>query len=191
MQNDVILAGFGGQGVLLIGKMLALAGMSEGKQVSWMPSYGPEMRGGTANCTVVISDRPVGSPVIRSPRGVVALNLPSLDKFEPALRPGGVLVTNTSLITRDASRDDVMIIRVAANEVANELGNPRGANMVALGAYVGASEAVSMEEVEQVVRNSFAKKPKLIDVNLEALHKGFEIGKQAREAAQSVKAAQA
>jgi 2-oxoglutarate ferredoxin oxidoreductase subunit gamma len=191
MQNDVILAGFGGQGVLLIGKMLALAGMSEGKQVSWMPSYGPEMRGGTANCTVVISDRPVGSPVIRSPRGVVALNLPSLDKFEPALRPGGVLVINTSLITRDATRDDVMVIRVAANEVANELGNPRGANMVALGAYVGASGAVAMEEVEQVVRDSFAKKPKLIDVNLEALHKGFEIGKQAREAAQSAKAAQA
>jgi 2-oxoglutarate ferredoxin oxidoreductase subunit gamma len=191
MQNDVILAGFGGQGVLLIGKMLALAGMSEGKQVSWMPSYGPEMRGGTANCTVVISDRPVGSPVIRSPRGVVALNLPSLDKFEPALRPGGVLVINTSLITRDATRDDVMVIRVAANEVANELGNPRGANMVALGAYVGASGAVSMEEVEQVVRDSFAKKPKLIDVNLEALHKGFEIGKQARDAAPSAKTAQA
>jgi len=184
MQNDVIMAGFGGQGVLLIGKMLALAGMAEGKQVSWMPSYGPEMRGGTANCTVVISDRPVGSPVIRSPRGVVALNLPSLDKFEPRLKPGGVLVINTSLITRDASRDDVLVVRVAANEVANELGNPRGTNMVALGAYVGASEVVSMAEVEQVVRYTFEKKPKLIDVNLEALHKGYEIGKRARQAAQ-------
>ena len=105
MQNDVIVAGFGGQGVLLIGKMLAYAGMREGKEVSWLPSYGPEMRGGTANCTVVISDRPVGSPVIQSPRAVIAMNLPSLDKFEPNLRSGGVLLINSSLINRDARRD--------------------------------------------------------------------------------------
>ncbi len=140
MQNDVIMAGFGGQGVLLIGKMLAYAGMHEGKEVSWLPSYGPEMRGGTANCTVVISDRPVGSPVIRSPRAVLAMNLPSLDKFEPDVRPGGLLLINTSLIARKSTRDDVTIIDVPANEIANELGNPRGANMVALGAYLGATE---------------------------------------------------
>lgn len=176
MQNDVIMAGFGGQGILLIGKMLAYAGMHEGKEVSWLPSYGPEMRGGTCNCTVVISDRPVGSPVIQSPRAVLAMNLPSLDKFEGNLRPGGVLLINSSLIERSTERDDVTVIEVPANEVANELGNPRGANMVALGAYLGATGAVTVEEVEKVVRETFAAKPKVIDVNIEALHRGFEIG---------------
>jgi 2-oxoglutarate ferredoxin oxidoreductase subunit gamma len=176
VQKDVIMAGFGGQGILLIGKMLAYAGMQEGKEVSWMPSYGPEMRGGTANCTVVISDRPVGSPVIQNPRSVVAMNLPSLDKFESALRPGGLLVINTSLINREAEREDVQVLLVPANQIANELGNPRGANMVALGAYVAASKAVSIDVIEQVVRDTFASKPKVIDVNIEAFHKGYELG---------------
>jgi len=182
MQNDVIMAGFGGQGILLIGKMLAYAGMHEGKEVSWLPSYGPEMRGGTCNCTVVISDHSVGSPVIQSPRALVAMNLPSLDKFEPNLRPGGLLLINTSLINREPQRSDVRVVRVAANEIANQLGNPRGANMVALGAYVGATAAVSLPEVEVVVKETFAGKPKLVDVNLEALRRGYEIGLQVREA---------
>lgn len=185
MQNDVIMAGFGGQGILLIGKMLAYAGMQEGKEVSWMPSYGPEMRGGTCNCTVVVSDRPVGSPVIQSPRAVLAMNLPSLDKFEPNLRTDGLLLINSSLITREASRDDVTVILVPANEIANELGNRRGANMVALGAYVGASGAVSMEVLEEVVKETFAAKPKVIDVNLDALRRGFEIGAGSLAAAEA------
>ena len=176
MQNDVIMAGFGGQGILLIGKMLAYAGMREGKEVSWLPSYGPEMRGGTCNCTVVISDRPVGSPVIRSPRAVVAMNLPSLDKFEPDLRPGGLLIINTSLIDRGARRDDVTVVSVPANEIANELGNPRGANMIALGAYLGATEAVSLDGVIEVVRETFAAKAAVIDVNITALRRGHELG---------------
>jgi 2-oxoglutarate ferredoxin oxidoreductase subunit gamma len=176
MQNDVIMAGFGGQGILLIGKMLAYAGMHEGKEVSWLPSYGPEMRGGTANCTVVISDRPVGSPVIRSPRAVVAMNLPSLDKFEPDIRPGGLLLINTSLINRKAERDDLTIVEVPANEIANELGNRRGANMVALGAYLGATDAVGLDGVIEVVRETFAAKPGVIDVNITALKRGHEIG---------------
>ncbi len=176
MQNDVIMAGFGGQGILLIGKMLAYAGMHEGKEVSWLPSYGPEMRGGTCNCTVVISDRPVGSPVIRSPRAVLAMNLPSLDKFEHDVRPGGLLLVNSSLINRDPSRSDVTVVRVPANEIANSLGNPRAANMVALGAYLGATGAVSVAEVEAVVRETFSAKPQLIDSNLLALRRGFEVG---------------
>jgi len=176
MQNDVIMAGFGGQGILLIGKMLAYAGMHEGKEVSWLPSYGPEMRGGTANCTVVISDRPVGSPVIRSPRAVVAMNLPSLDKFESDVRPDGLLLINSSLINRRATRDDLTVIYIPANEIANELGNRRGANMVALGAYLGATEAVSLDEVIEVIRETFAAKPGVIDVNITALHRGHEIG---------------
>ncbi len=176
MQNDVIMAGFGGQGILLIGKMLAYAGMHEGKEVSWLPSYGPEMRGGTCNCTVVISDRTVGSPVIQSPRAVLAMNLPSLEKFEPDLRSGGVLLVNTSLIDRTSERDDIVIVEVPANEIATELGNPRGANMVALGAYLGATGAVSVEEVEKMIRETFAAKPKVVDVNIEALHRGFDLG---------------
>ncbi len=176
MQRDVIMAGFGGQGILLIGKMLAYAGMHAGKEVSWLPSYGPEMRGGTCNCTVVISDKPVGSPVIRSPRAVVAMNLPSLEKFEPDLREGGLLLINSSLINRGAERDDVTVVEVPANEIATDLGNPRGANMVALGAYIGATDAVSVDEVIEVIRETFAAKPAVIDVNIEALRKGWELG---------------
>ena len=181
MQRDVIMAGFGGQGILLIRKMLAYAGMHEGKEVSWLPSYGPEMRGGTCNCTVVVSDKPVGSPVIRSPRAVVAMNLPSLEKFEPDVRPGGLLLINSSLIDRGAERDDLTVIEVPANEMATELGNPRGANMVALGAYLGATDAVSLEEIEKVIREAFAAKPAVIEVNIEALHKGYEIGAVAKD----------
>jgi len=176
MQNDVIMAGFGGQGILLIGKMLAYAGMHEGKEVSWLPSYGPEMRGGTCNCTVVISDRPVGSPVIRSPRAVLAMNLPSLDKFEGDVRPGGLLLINSSLINREPARTDLTVVKVPANEIANSLGNPRAANMVALGAYLGATGAVAIAEVEAVVRETFSAKPQLVDINLLALHRGVEVG---------------
>lgn len=174
MQHDMIIAGFGGQGALLIGKMLAYAGMHQGKEVSWLPSYGPEMRGGTANCTVVISDRPVGSPVIKTPKALLALNLPSLDKFEDAVRPGGVILVNTSLVNREPHRTDVKIVKVAANDIANELGNPRGANMVALGAFVGATGVVDLSEVEALVRETFARKPALVEVNLKAVHAGFE-----------------
>ena len=174
MQHDMIIAGFGGQGALLIGKMLAYAGMHQGKEVSWLPSYGPEMRGGTANCTVVISDKPVGSPVIKSPRALLALNLPSLDKFEDSVRPGGVILVNTSLVNRDPRRTDLKVVKVAANDIANAMGNPRGANMVALGAFVGATGVVDLREVEALVRETFARKPALVDVNLRALHAGFE-----------------
>ena len=183
MQNDVIMAGFGGQGILLIGKMLAYAGMREGQEVSWLPSYGPEMRGGTCNCTVVISDRPVGSPVIRSPRAVLAMNLPSLDKFESDLREGGVLLINSSLIGREPKRSDLTVIKVPANEIANELGNPRGANMVALGAYIGATGAVDLEGVIEVIRETFAAKPQVVDINIDALRRGHEIGVAATEPA--------
>jgi len=174
MQNDVIIAGFGGQGVMLMGKILAYAGMEEGKEVSWFPSYGPEMRGGTANCTVVISDRPVGSPVVERPRTVLAMNLPSLDKFEPQVRPGGLLMINSSLIHRGASRDDVIEVLVPANAIANEIGNPRGANMVALGAFVGASRVLDLATVAGIVKKQFAAKPKLVGVNLTALQRGYD-----------------
>jgi 2-oxoglutarate ferredoxin oxidoreductase subunit gamma len=178
MQDDLIIAGFGGQGVLLVGKMLAYAGMADGKEVSWLPSYGPEMRGGTCNCTVVIGDRPVSSPVVQHPRALLAMNLPSLDKFEPLVKSGGLIVLNTSLINRDPLRTDVRLVRVPANEIALELGNPRGANMVALGAYLGATHVVSLGAVENLVRETFAGKPKVIEANLAALKRGWEHGEQ-------------
>jgi len=182
MHTEIILAGFGGQGVLLIGKMLAYAAMRMGREVTWMPAYGPEMRGGTCNCTVVLSDRPIGSPISKSPHGLIALNLPSLDKFEDAVRPGGVIVVNTSLINRLPHQTDVTVVPVPANEVAIECGSPKAANMVTLGAYLGASGVVDLDQVKAIVTESFAAKPKLVEVNHAALSRGFALG-QARTAA--------
>lgn len=179
--HDVIIAGFGGQGVLLVGKMLAYAGMREDREVSWFPSYGPEMRGGTCNCTVIISDRPVGSPVVQHPSAIIVLNLPSLDKFEPLVRPGGLVCLNCSLIHRQPVRRDVRVVAVPANDIAVELNNPRGANMVALGTYVAATGAVGLATLEEVIRETFAAKPALVEVNLEAFHRGVEVGRAALE----------
>jgi 2-oxoglutarate ferredoxin oxidoreductase subunit gamma len=183
MHTEIVLAGFGGQGVLLIGKLLAYAGMQVGQEVTWMPAYGPEMRGGTCNCTVVLSDRPIGSPISKSPHGLIALNLPSLDKFESAVRPGGVIVVNTSLINRLPGRRDVAVVAVPANEIAIECGSAKAANMVALGAYLGASGAADLERVKAIVAESFAAKPKLVEVNHQALSRGFLLGQEQRAAA--------
>jgi len=152
--------------------------MQAGREVTWMPAYGPEMRGGTCNCTVVLSGRPIGSPISKSPHGLIALNLPSLDKFEDAVRPGGVIVVNTSLINRLPHRADVTVVPVPANEVAIECGSPKAANMVALGAYLGASGIVELEQVKAIVTESFAAKPTLIGVNHEALSRGFALGQE-------------
>src|SRR5512135_1197438 len=139
MQTEVIFAGFGGQGVLFAGQVLAYAAMDAGYDVTWMPAYGPEMRGGTCNCTVVMSDRQVGSPISSRPHAIIVLNLQSIDKFEPLVRPGGVMVMNTSLINRPAVRSDITVVPVACNQIAVEAGSAKAANMVALGAYIGAS----------------------------------------------------
>ncbi len=176
MYNEIIMAGFGGQGVLLIGKLLTYAGMKAGLEVTWMPAYGPEMRGGTCNCTVVLSNRQVGSPISRNPHGVIVLNLQSIDKFEPAVRPGGIMVMNTSLINRSATRTDIVVVPVAANQIALEAGTARAANVVALGAYLGASGIVEAALVKDVLAETFAGRPKLIPVNQQCLDKGFEIG---------------
>lgn len=181
MEQQVIIAGFGGQGVMLIGKILAYAGMNEGKEVSWLPSYGPEMRGGTSNCTVVVSDRPVGSPLVYRPWAAIAMNQPSLEKFQPAVKPGGLLFVNTSLVRVPVTRRDVTVVSVPANEIAAAAGNPRAANMVVLGAYLGASRVVALEGVEEVVREMMAARPKTIESNLDALRRGYELGRAALE----------
>ena len=177
MYSEIILAGFGGQGVLLIGKLLAYAGLESGREVTWMPAYGPEMRGGTCNCTVVLSDRKIGSPISRRPHDLIALNLPSLDKFEDAVRPGGVIVINTSLVTRMPRRTDVTVIAVAANELAVQSGTAKAANMVALGALLGATELATMEQVKAIIAKTFAAKPKIVASNEAALDRGFEASK--------------
>jgi len=178
MHNELILAGFGGQGVLLIGKLLAYAGMKAGLEVTWMPAYGPEMRGGTCNCTVVLSDQAIGSPISKSPHGLIALNLPSLDKFEAAVRPGGIIVVNTSLINRLPHRTDLRVVAVPANELAIECGSAKAANMVALGAYLGASGVADLAQMKAIVAESFAAKPALVALNHEALSRGFALGQE-------------
>lgn len=176
MQTEIIFAGFGGQGVLTAGKFLAQAGMDEGQQVCWMPSYGPEMRGGTANCTVVLSDRRIGSPIVASPAAAICMNLPALDKFEPTVRKGGLVILNSSLIERAAKREDVDVLRIPANEIAIGLGNAKVANMVILGALLGKLSLVKMDTVEALVRSTFGvKKPKLVEINVQALEAGRKL----------------
>ncbi len=183
MHNEIILAGFGGQGVLLIGKLLTYAGMKAGLEVTWMPAYGPEMRGGTCNCTVVMSDQQVGSPISSKPHALIVLNLQSIDKFEPLVRPGGIMVMNTSLINRPAVRTDLTVVPVPCNQIAVEAGAAKAANMVALGAYIGASGLVDLELVKKTLAETLASRPKLIPINYACLDKGFEIGVGARKEA--------
>ncbi len=172
MQNEVKLAGFGGQGIMLMGKILAHAAMEQGFEVVWIPSYGPEMRGGTAYCTVVVSDRPIGSPIIKNPRHLIAMNRPSLEKFAPTVKPGGVIFINGSLIDIDSGRDDVDELVVPIIEIAKELGNVRTANIVALAAFVARSGMVDFERLKESVKEEFKRKEKLIPLNLEALEAG-------------------
>ncbi len=172
MQSEVMFAGFGGQGILLIGNILAHAAMEQGSEVAWIPSYGPEMRGGTAYCLVAISDRPIGSPIIRNPMHLVAMNRPSLEKFAPMVKPTGVVVINSSLISIGAGRDDVDELLVPANDIAKDLGSTKVANIVALGAFVARSKIVDFEVMRKCVQEQFASKEKLIPINMAALEAG-------------------
>lgn len=179
MKHEVIIAGFGGQGVMIAGEVLAYAGMLEGRKVSWLPSYGPEMRGGTANCSVVVSDQEIASPLVTEPTAVVVMNRPSLDKFEGWLVPGGVLVVNTSLVNREPVRNDVHVVKVPCNEIAYRLGSDRVANMIALGALIARTAVVKMDSVAEALRKVFPPhRHNLIPLNLQALQKGVELAKE-------------
>ncbi len=179
MQREVKFAGFGGQGILSAGKFLGEAGMEEDLEVAWVPSYGPEMRGGTAYCTVVIADHPIGSPVVTSPIDLVAMNRPSLEKFEPTVKAGGIILVNSSLIPDRVKRKDVIELLVPCNEEATKLGNKRGANMIALGAYVEATGVVDMKSVLKIVEEEFQRKPQFIESNLACIKRGAEIAREA------------
>lgn len=179
MEEKIIIAGFGGQGVMAMGQLLTYSGMVEGRNVSWLPSYGPEMRGGTANCNVTISDEPVGSPVILDATTAVVLNLPSLDKFEGNVVPGGNLMINSSLIDKKSSRDDVNVYYIPANDIANEIGNVRIANMVMLGAYIEITGAIKLESVYEAFGQVFGEtKAHLLPINKDALKRGAEIARE-------------
>ncbi|MEE8481638.1 MAG: 2-oxoacid:acceptor oxidoreductase family protein, partial [Desulfobacterales bacterium] len=168
MQSEVMFAGFGGQGILLIGKIFAQTAMEEGFEVSWVPSYGPEMRGGTAYCTVVISDRPIGSPIIRNPQHLIAMNRPSLEKFAQFVKPNGIIIINSSLIPIGAGRNDVDELKVPAVEIAQELGSTKAANIVALSAFVARSKIVNFDIFRDTVNEEFSNKEKLIPLNMKA-----------------------
>jgi 2-oxoglutarate ferredoxin oxidoreductase subunit gamma len=174
MQSEVMFAGFGGQGIMMIGKILAHAAMEEGFEVAWVPSYGPEMRGGTAYCTVVIGDRPIGSPIIKNPLHLVAMNRPSLEKFAPVVKSGGVIMINTSLIPVEAGREDCDVLKIPVVDIAKELGNAKAANIVALAAFAKRTGVVKMDTLKQCVENEFGKKPKLIPLNLAAVEAGIK-----------------
>ena len=179
MMKQYVFAGFGGQGMLLIGKFLAMANMLDGKHVSWLPSYGPEMRGGTANCSVTVSDGPVGSPMVDSADVLIAMNLPSLDKFEHTVKPGGLIIVNASIIDRKVQRDDVRAVYCDANGLADSVKNPKGANVAILGAMMGADEgSVSEEKMMDAIRIELGeKKARFLDGNRAALEAGIASAK--------------
>ena len=182
MEEMLIIAGFGGQGVQLIGKMLVEAGMEEGKEVSFLPSYGAEMRGGTSNCNVIISDEPVCSPIVNEATCVMALNRPSLDKFEGAVIPGKTLLINSSLVDRKAERTDIEAIYVPANDIANELGNSKVANMVMLGAYIEVAHAVTVDTVMDNLKLMFGeRKAHLLPINRQAIERVMECVREHRK----------
>lgn len=175
MQEEIVFSGFGGQGALFAGQLLAYAALGEGKHVTWIPSYGPEMRGGTAHCIVIVSDEEIGAPIIRNPTAAVVLNNPSMDKYEPLVKSGGVLVINRSLIAKPATRKDIRVIDILANDLATEIGSPKMANVVLLGALLQVTKAVPLDSVVKALDEHLpAKARKLLDSNKRALQKGAE-----------------
>jgi len=175
MLIKTIFAGFGGQGVLSMGLNLAQAAMLEGKNVTYLPSYGAEVRGGTANCTVAVSDEEIASPVASSPDFIVAMNQPSLVRFQNQIQSGGVLFVNSSLIEAEILRGDIDIVRVPANSIAEKLGSPRSANMVMMGAFTKKSNLVSVSSVIEGLKSALKKKQKLIAINKKALMAGYDL----------------
>jgi len=174
-EERIIVAGSGGQGVVLMGKLLAYAGMLEGKNVTCLPSYGPEMRGGTANCMVTISTSKIGSPYVTSPSSLIVMNLPSLDRFESMVEPGGCILVNSSLVKREVTRSDVKAASVQANRIAEELGDVRIANMVALGAFAKVRPMLNMDSlIDALEKVLSARRKEMLSLDREALRRGSE-----------------
>ncbi len=173
MTTQIILAGFGGQGILFAGKLLAYAGMLKGKEVSWLPSYGPEMRGGTANCHVIVSDTPIASPIIQKPDVLIALNGPSLEKFIDAIAPGGTVIYDDSLISTKIERDDITVVPISATQIAVDMNANTLANMVTLGKLASVNDTITLDEMKDALRKLVpAKKADLLELNIKVLDKG-------------------
>ncbi len=175
MTTQILIAGFGGQGVLFAGKCLAYEGMFENKQVSWLPSYGPEMRGGTASCSVILSDEPVGSPIVSKPDVLIAMNLPSFDKYEPTVAAGGKVIVDSTLIARKAEREDVNTYYIPATKMAADAGTPSLANMIMLGKMIKETGIVSFESAAEAMKKVVsAKHADKLEANINALKAGYE-----------------
>lgn len=173
--TQMLFAGFGGQGILFAGKLMAYKGLTEGKQVSWLPSYGPEMRGGTASCSVIISDEQVGSPIVSSPDVLIAMNLPSLDKYEATVKSGGIILADSSLIERKVKRDDVTVYYIPATKLANDNGVPTLANMIVMGKLLKELGEYDDESVLAALKKVIsAKHADMLEVNLNAIKIGTQ-----------------
>lgn len=178
MNSEIIIAGFGGQGVLLMGQIIAYAGMTEDKNVSWLPSYGPEMRGGTTNCCVIVSDDPVASPVVTEADAVIVFNRPSLDKFEKQLKSGGKLFINSSLIDKKVTRSDIDVYYIPVNDIAMSIGNVKSINIIMLGAFIKASGILEKKSIFKSIEKTFGgKKASLITMNEQAYEEGEKLVK--------------
>ncbi len=174
MTTQILIAGFGGQGVLFAGKFLAYKGLMEGRQLSWLPSYGPEMRGGTANCSVILSDDPVGCPIVSKPDVLMAMNLPSLVKYENDVVPGGMIFVDSTLIDKKVERDDVTVFYIPCTQLAKDMGAPTLANMVMTGKLLKECEGVSYDNLEDALHKVIsARKANLFDINLKAIQTGY------------------
>lgn len=179
MTEEIIIAGFGGQGVLSMGKILAYSGIMEEKEVTWFPSYGPEMRGGTANVTVILSDSRISSPVLHEFDTAIILNQQSMDKFEKAVKPGGVLLYDPNGVIHPPTRQDIRIFKVEGTRAAVEMGNPKVFNMIVLGGYLQIKPVINLGNVEKGLQKSLPERyHKLIPLNLDAIRKGQEIVEQ-------------
>jgi 2-oxoglutarate ferredoxin oxidoreductase subunit gamma len=176
MMEEMLIAGFGGQGVMSMGQLIAYAGMTEGKFVSWLPSYGPEQRGGTANCAVVVSEEQVGSPLVSRPTTAIVLNNPSYEKFEPMVRAGGLLIVNSSLISKGSERTDIRVLKIDATDKANQLGNPKVANMILLGAFLEETGILSDASILEALKKVLSpEKHSLLEINRRALELGRSV----------------
>lgn len=178
MQKEIIISGFGGQGALFAGQLLAYTALEQNLHVTWFPSYGPEMRGGTAHCIVILGDEEIGSPVIKNPTGVIVMNIPSLERYEPLVKPQGYLVVNTSLVDRDPEREDIEVILVPAVEIAEELGEKRMANLVLLGALMERMGSLTIDQIGASLKKHIPEhRRNLLEANIKALHRGAELAK--------------
>ncbi len=177
-QFEVTFAGFGGQGIMVAGQLLAYTGINEGKNVVWIPSYGPEMRGGTAYCTVVVSEERIGSPIINTPQSACVFNRPSFDKFEPKVKTGGLLLVNSSLINVSSERTDITEILIPANEMALKAGSVKVANVIMLSAFVAATGVVSIDNLKLTLEQKLGKKKDLLATNMKMIDAGQKLAEE-------------